>query len=216
VSVLCVSCWCWLQRSPRGFSSAFGFVVSSASTRGRRKVHALASERRSVSTAQRVLRGNGQGVPLVYTPGGRHDIEVARPLAQKLARRYRVILWEHANTGRSDVVYAGARDVDLWSDQLAEFLRILGVRPAYLAGRHSAVGYRTSRPYAIRRWCAGCFCISSAQVMESAERLAKAYYGDLVRLPKTGNGSRHQRRLPGRTGRGQSGQSRSVPGDRSS
>jgi len=79
----------------------------------------------SINGAKVYYEEMGQGVPVVYTPGGRHDIEVVRPLAQKLARKYRVILWERANTGRSDVVYTGARDVDLWSDQLAEFVRVL-------------------------------------------------------------------------------------------
>src|SRR5262245_25244298 len=84
----------------------------------------------------------GQGVPVVYTPGGRHDLSVARAIAEKLAKKYHVIIWERAITGRSDVVYTGARDVDMWSDQLAELLRVLGMRPAYLTG--PSLGARTS------------------------------------------------------------------------
>jgi pimeloyl-ACP methyl ester carboxylesterase len=122
----------------------------------------------------------GQGVPLVYTPGGRHDIGVARSLAQKLARKYRVILWERANTGRSDVVYTGARDVDLWSDQLAEFLRVIGIRSAYLAG--PSLGGRISYVTAIRypEVVRGLFLYLASGGDGIAERLAKAYYGDLV------------------------------------
>ena len=65
----------------------------------------------------------GQGVPIVLTPGGRQAALVTRPLAAELARKYRVISWDRPNTpGRSDVVFKGSRDVDLWADQLDELL----------------------------------------------------------------------------------------------
>ena len=177
VLVLAAAIAAWVQFGVR-------FVVSSAvpPLEAAQRPRSGVGKTVSINGANVYYEEMGQGVPLVYTPGGRHDIEVARPLAQKLARRYRVILWERANTGRSDVVYAGARDVDLWSDQLAEFLRILGIRPAYLAGPSlgGRISYVTSirHPEVVR----GLFLYLVSGGDGIAERLAKAYYGDLVEV----------------------------------
>jgi len=57
---------------------------------------------------------------------------MARALAEQLAADFRVLLWDRANVGRSDVQFRGARDLDLWSDQLAALLRRLDAAPAYL------------------------------------------------------------------------------------
>jgi pimeloyl-ACP methyl ester carboxylesterase len=76
--------------------------------------------------------GPSQGVPLVLTGGGRNPLDLARPLGERLAAEFRVILWDRANIGRSDVAFRGARDLDLWSDQLAALLRRLDAAPAYL------------------------------------------------------------------------------------
>jgi len=40
-------------------------------------------------------------------------------MAGKLAAKYRVITWDRANLGRADIVLKGARDLDLWTGQLA-------------------------------------------------------------------------------------------------
>src|SRR5581483_9969066 len=44
----------------------------------------------------------GRGVPIVMAAGGQNRVETLRPLAEKLAAKYRVITWDRANLGRSD------------------------------------------------------------------------------------------------------------------
>jgi 2-hydroxy-6-oxonona-2,4-dienedioate hydrolase len=56
----------------------------------------------------------GDGPTVVLTPGGRNPLTTARLLAEQLAADFRVILWDRANIGRSDVQFRGARDLDLW------------------------------------------------------------------------------------------------------
>jgi pimeloyl-ACP methyl ester carboxylesterase len=74
----------------------------------------------------------GRGVPLVLTPGSRNPIGIARRLADRLAEHFQVLVWDRANIGSSDVKFSGARDVDLWSDQLSLLLRQLDLAPAFL------------------------------------------------------------------------------------
>jgi pimeloyl-ACP methyl ester carboxylesterase len=85
----------------------------------------------------------GQGVPVVITPGGLGPLDWARGLAESLAsHQHRVILWDRPNTGRSDVLFEGASDLDLWSDILAELLIRLDASPAYFVA--PSAGARTS------------------------------------------------------------------------
>ena len=69
----------------------------------------------------------GDGPTIVLIPGGRQPLEAVVPLAHPLADRHRVILWDRANLGASDVCFAGATDLDLWTDQLQGLLE----RPTY-------------------------------------------------------------------------------------
>jgi pimeloyl-ACP methyl ester carboxylesterase len=91
----------------------------------------------------------GQGTPVVLTPGGRNPMASVRPIAEALASRFRVLIWDRANMGASDVQFVGARDVDLWSDQLAALLRRLDLAPAYLCAPSagSRVSYTTALRY---------------------------------------------------------------------
>ena len=76
----------------------------------------------------------GRGVPVVLTPGGRWGGYVMRTLAAELARDYRVITWDRANSdGASSMVLAGdASEADLWADQLAGLIRALDLAPCYV------------------------------------------------------------------------------------
>ena len=125
----------------------------------------------------------GRGIPVVIAAGGQNRVETLRPLAEKLAAKYRVITWDRANLGRADIVLKGARDIDLWTDQLAGLLPQLNARPAYLVGASS--GGRVAYTMAVRYPdCArGLFTFLTTGGGTIGEGLAKHYcfdYADLV------------------------------------
>jgi 2-hydroxy-6-oxonona-2,4-dienedioate hydrolase len=78
----------------------------------------------------------GEGDPLVLTPGGRFSMEFpgVRPLAEKLAEHYQVLLWDRPNTGKSDVKFTGDSESQMHADDLATLLRTLDLAPAILVG----------------------------------------------------------------------------------
>jgi pimeloyl-ACP methyl ester carboxylesterase len=90
----------------------------------------------------------GEGPPLVITGGGREGLVDSRPLAEKLGRKYRVILWDRAGVGRSDVCFDAACDLELWANQLSTLLYRLEAAPAYLVA--SSNGARASLVTALR------------------------------------------------------------------
>jgi len=116
------------------------------------------------------------GPPVVITPGGRNPLDTARRLADELSREYRVLLWDRANIGRSDVQFRGARDLDLWSDQLATLLRRLEFGPAFLCAPSagSRVSYVTALRYPEIVRGMYLWLVSGGPV---AERLGEGYYG---------------------------------------
>jgi pimeloyl-ACP methyl ester carboxylesterase len=124
----------------------------------------------------------GRGLPVVLTPGGQNRVETVRPLAEQLAANYRVISWERANIGRADVVFKGARDLDLWTDQLAELLLRLDAFPAYLVGASS--GSRISYVMALRYpdRVRGLFLFLVTGGGTIGESLGRNYYGDYADL----------------------------------
>lgn len=130
------------------------------------------------SVAYEVL---GEGTPVVLTPGGRNPMETARPLAERLAAHFQVILWDRANVGRSDVEFSGSRDLDLWSDQLAGLIRRLGVAPTYLCGPSagSRVSYTTARRYPELVRGMYLWLVSGGPV---GEQLREQYYGQFARI----------------------------------
>jgi 2-hydroxy-6-oxonona-2,4-dienedioate hydrolase len=106
-----------------------------------------ATEINGCSIAYAIL---GDGIPLVLTPGSRNPMSAIRPIGEALAANgFRVLLWDRANVGESDVQFIGARDLDLWSDQLATLLRRLDFGPAYLSAPSagSRVSYVTALHY---------------------------------------------------------------------
>jgi pimeloyl-ACP methyl ester carboxylesterase len=90
----------------------------------------------------------GRGAPVVLSAGGWQPLEAVRPLGEALAGKHQVILWDRANVGRSSLRLDGARDVDMWSDQLSDLLWYLGCGPAVVAG--ASVGGRVSCALAYR------------------------------------------------------------------
>jgi pimeloyl-ACP methyl ester carboxylesterase len=92
----------------------------------------------------------GEGHPVVLTPGGRfsRDYPGVRPLAEKLAKHFQVILWDRRNTGQSSMYFDGPSESQLWADDLAELVRVLGFRSAFLVG--GSAGSRTSLTAALR------------------------------------------------------------------
>jgi pimeloyl-ACP methyl ester carboxylesterase len=127
----------------------------------------------------------GDGVPVVLTPGGRNPMEMARPLAEGLAANFQVILWDRANIGRSDVEFKGARDLDLWSDQLVGLLSRLGTGPAYLCGGSagSRVSYTTARRYPELVRGMYVWLVSGGPV---GEQLRESYYGKFAEMALQG------------------------------
>ncbi|MBV8086923.1 MAG: alpha/beta hydrolase [Chloroflexi bacterium] len=127
----------------------------------------------------------GSGVPVVLTPGGRNPMDMAHALASQLAERFRVVVWDRANIGRSDVQFSGARDLDLWSDQLAGLIRVLGLGPMYVIGGSagSRVSYTTARRYPELVRGMFVWLVSGGPV---GERLGQQYYGESAELAEKG------------------------------
>lgn len=124
----------------------------------------------------------GRGIPIVIAAGGQNRVETLRPLAEKLAAKYRVITWDRANLGHADIVLKGARDVDLWTDQLAGMLPQLNARPAYMVGASS--GGRVAYTMALRYpdYVRGLFTFLTTGGGTIGESLAKQYYLDYADL----------------------------------
>lgn len=78
---------------------------------------------------------HGEGIPIVYTPGGSYLLEEGRPLAERLKDHgYKVLLWERPNTGESGLFFEGGDLFQLWADKLRELLHYNGFSPAFVAG----------------------------------------------------------------------------------
>ncbi len=122
------------------------------------------------------IEERGRGIPIVMSAGGQNRLETLRPLAEKLSAKYRVITWDRANMGRSDLVLKGARDIDVWTDQQAGLQSQLNARPAYLIGASS--GGRTAYIMASRYpdYARGVFTFLTTGGGTIGESLAKQYY----------------------------------------
>lgn len=128
------------------------------------------------------IEERGRGIPILMAAGGQNRVETLRPLAEKLAVKYHVITWDRANLGHADLVFKGARDVDLWSDQAAGIMDQLSTGPAYLIGASSAgrVAYTTALRYP--EHTRGLFTYLTTGGGTIGESLAKQYYFDYAVL----------------------------------
>jgi pimeloyl-ACP methyl ester carboxylesterase len=78
---------------------------------------------------------HGEGIPIVYTPGGFWPLERGRALAERLSSLgYEVLLWDRPNTGESGLIFEGDNLLQIWANQLRELLRYTGHSPAFIAG----------------------------------------------------------------------------------
>jgi pimeloyl-ACP methyl ester carboxylesterase len=139
----------------------------------------------------------GAGPPLVLTPGGRFDLDIPglRPLAERLAERYTVLLWDRPNSGRSDVRFAGPSETEMCADVLAALLRELDLAPAVIAG--GSAGARMSLQFGLRHpdlatavvawWVSGgpygTFSLGSAYVVPSLEAAHRGGMAAVAALP---------------------------------
>ena len=78
---------------------------------------------------------HGEGIPMVYTPGGFYPLEKGRVLAERLKTLgYKVLLWDRPNTGESGFLFEGNNLFQVWADKLCELLHYTGFSPAFVAG----------------------------------------------------------------------------------
>ena len=78
---------------------------------------------------------HGEGIPIVYTPGGFWPLERGRALTARLSSLgYKVLLWDRPNTGESGLIFEGDNLLQIWANQLRELLRYTGHSPAFIAG----------------------------------------------------------------------------------
>jgi pimeloyl-ACP methyl ester carboxylesterase len=131
----------------------------------------------------------GDGGPWVaLSPGGRRDLGVVEPLAQRMAEAgHRVVIFDRRNCGASDVVIDGVdSEYEIWADDLHELLSQMGGLPAFVGG--SSSGCRTSLLFALRHPDAvrGLMLWRVTGGRFACERLAEEYYGQYISAAKRG------------------------------
>ena len=90
---------------------------------------------------------HGEGIPIVYTPGGFWPLERGRVVADRLkALGYKVLLWDRPNTGESGLSFQGDNLLKIWADKLHDLLHYTGHSPAFVAG--GSGGYLASLYFA--------------------------------------------------------------------
>lgn len=78
---------------------------------------------------------HGEGIPIVYMPGGFYPLEQGRLMAQRLtALGYKVLLWDRPNTGESGLLFQGDNLLEIWANKLRELLHYTGLAPAFISG----------------------------------------------------------------------------------
>src|SRR5574341_448243 len=78
---------------------------------------------------------HGEGIPMVYTPGGFWPLERGRAVAEKLKPLgYKVLLWDRPNTGESGLFFEGDNLLRIWAGKLHELLHYIRHAPAFVSG----------------------------------------------------------------------------------
>jgi len=130
---------------------------------------------------------HGTGPAVILTPGGRVDHNGLRPIAALLSARFRVILHDRRNCGKSDVVIGGGpSEQHLWAEEMAGLLNHVGVAPAYAAG--GSAGSRTSLTLAVLHpeVVKGLFVWEVSGGPNSARDTAPNYYGQFIEAAEKG------------------------------
>ena len=79
---------------------------------------------------------HGEGIPIVYTPGGFYPLEKGRLIAERLKPLgYKVLLWDRPNTGELGLLFEGGNLLRIWADKLRELLYYTGLSPAFVSAR---------------------------------------------------------------------------------
>ena len=90
---------------------------------------------------------HGEGIPIVYTPGGFWPLEQGRAVAERLkSLGYKVLLWDRPNSGGSGLLFEGENLLRIWADKLHELLHYTGHSPAFISG--GSGGYLASLYFA--------------------------------------------------------------------
>jgi len=122
----------------------------------------------------------GSGPSLVLTPGMRNGMDNVRPMAERLAAHYRVIIYDRRNTGGSDVAFEGPSEQEMWAEDQYALLDELGALPAYVlgisVGAGASLAMTLAHPGAVRAlvlaWVTG--------GEFPRDRLARDLYGQFV------------------------------------
>jgi len=78
---------------------------------------------------------HGEGIPIVYTPGGFYTLEKGRLIAERLKPLgYKVLLWDRPNTGESGLLFESRSLLRIWANKLRELLHYTGLSPAFVSG----------------------------------------------------------------------------------
>jgi 2-hydroxy-6-oxonona-2,4-dienedioate hydrolase len=94
-------------------------------------------------------RIDGEGPPMVLTPGGREGLDALAPLVAELARHFRVLSWDRRNTGKSALWFdPGRSEQSIWADDLVALVHALEFGPAIIAG--GSAGCRVSLNAVVR------------------------------------------------------------------
>jgi pimeloyl-ACP methyl ester carboxylesterase len=129
----------------------------------------------------------GDGPALVMTPGMRNGMDSMRPMAERLAEHYRVIIYDRRNTGGSDIELGSATSEQaMWAADLFELLRALDAVPAIVLGVSLGAGVSLAmtleHPDAVRglilAWIAG--------GEFPRDRLARELYGQFIAAAEAG------------------------------
>jgi pimeloyl-ACP methyl ester carboxylesterase len=129
-----------------------------------------------------------EGPWVVVTEGGRSDLEVARPMAERFASAgFRAVIHDRRNCGASDVSLSGdGAEDELFADDVYELLLQLDALPAYVCGGSS--GSRMSMVLTVRHPDAvrALMLWSPSGRRFAAERLAENYYGQYILVAEQG------------------------------